>query len=155
MGERKQECLLKIEHANKNVNTTWGGREEKRTERNVFLELFNYPRLSGRPSSLTLVSVQKYTDMYKKYKYKSSASKGDQCYSAANLLYNMKPERVHFRRGQLGIITSHLWTKWPSDERKATFMAQAFNLLILIFSIIHTGWVLNHIAIAPVKSWQH
>ena len=34
-------------------------------------------------------------------------------------------------------------------------MMQAFNLLILIFSIIHTGWVLNHIAIAPVKSWYH
>ena len=56
------EGLLKIEHANKNVIQRWGGREEKRTERNVFLELFNYPRLPGRPSSLTLVSVKKYTD---------------------------------------------------------------------------------------------
>ena len=42
---------------------------------------------------------------------------------------------------------------WSSDQEKAISMAQAFKLLILIFSII--GLVVNHLAITPVKSWHH
>ena len=64
----------------------------------------------------------------------------------------MKPETVHFRISRL---EESLQVTSPSDQKKAIFMTQAFNLLILIFSIVHTGWVLNHIAIAPVKSWNH
>ena len=59
----------------------------------------------------------------------------------------MKPETVHFRISRL---EESLQVTSPSDQKKAIFMTQAFNLLILIFSVIGSGWVLNHVAITPV-----
>ena len=59
----------------------------------------------------------------------------------------MKPER----RTEDG--KSRNQNKANPDQEKAISMAQAFKLLILIFSII--GLVVNHLAITPVKSWHH